>query len=104
MTHMAAFADVSKIVAELPYHSRITDREEMLPLGLAVMSPEGQDGLTYCLPSSIAANKPCRHRSRSDGCDAESDDKVGCANSCENGSIYVRMKIIELRESSHVPD
>ncbi|KAI1198239.1 amidase signature domain-containing protein [Nemania serpens] len=43
MTHMAAFADVSKIVAELPYHSRITDREEMLPLGLAVMSPEGTD-------------------------------------------------------------
>ncbi|KAI1425310.1 amidase signature domain-containing protein [Xylaria sp. FL1777] len=30
-------------IAELPYHSRITDQEEMLPFALAVMSPAGTD-------------------------------------------------------------
>ncbi|KAI1117723.1 amidase signature domain-containing protein [Nemania sp. NC0429] len=34
---------ISIPVAELPYHSRITNRQEMLPLVLAVMGPEGTD-------------------------------------------------------------
>lgn len=30
-------------IAEIPYQSRITHREEMLPLVLAIMSPPGTD-------------------------------------------------------------
>lgn len=43
LSYLSGCPDATVPVGEVPYHSRITDREEMLPISLSVLSPPGTD-------------------------------------------------------------
>lgn len=43
LSYLSGCPDATVPVGEVSYHSRITDREEMLPISLSVLSPPGTD-------------------------------------------------------------
>lgn len=43
LSYLSGCPDATIPIGEVPYHSRITDREEMLPVSLSVLSPPGTD-------------------------------------------------------------
>ena len=67
-------------VAEIAYHSSITEQEEKLPFALAMM---GNPGKTLCEPlKTFKADRTSRNRSRTDGRSPNNFEEGGLTDRC----------------------